>query len=79
MENKWRKVKFKMGNNKLQMIIIQRKEWNKMEKVMMLKTLLKRLKNLLKKFNKRMIRKTTRLRILLNLRLEMTKQKMINQ
>ena len=79
MENKRRKVKFKMGNNKLQMIIIQRKERNKMEKVIMLKTLLKRLKNLLKKFNNRMIRKTTRLRILLNLRLEMTKQKKINQ
>ena len=79
MENKWRKVKFKMGNNKLQMIIIQMKEWNKMEKLIMLKTLLKRLKNLLKKFSKRMIRKTTRLRIQLNLRLEMTKQKKINQ
>ena len=79
MENKRRKVKFKMGNNKLQMIIIQKKERNKMEKVIMLKTLLKRLKNLLKKFNNRMIRKTTRLRILLNLRLEMTKQKKINQ
>ena len=61
MENKWRKVKFKMGNNKLQMIIIQRKEWNKMEKVIMLKTQLKRLKNLWKKFNKRTIKKTTRL------------------
>ena len=79
MKNKWRKVKFKMGNNKPQMIIIQRKEWNKMQKVIMLKTLLNRLKNLLMKFNKKMIRKITRLQILLNLRLEMTKQKMINQ
>ena len=61
MEIKWGKIKLKMGNNKLQeILIIQKKEWNKMEKVIMLKTQLKRLKNLWKKLNKRMIRKTTR-------------------
>ena len=61
MEMKWGKIKLKMGNNKLQeILIIQKKEWNKMEKVIMLKTQLKRLKNLWKKLNKRMIRKTTR-------------------
>ena len=57
MEMKWGKIKLKMGNNKLQeILIIQKKEWNKMEKVIMLKTQLKRLKNLWEKFNKRMIR-----------------------
>ena len=62
MEMKWGKIKLKMGNNKLQeILIIQKKEWNKMEKVILLKTQLKRLKNLWKKFNKRMIRKTTRI------------------
>ena len=62
LEMKWGKIKLKMGNNKLQeILIIQKKEWNKMEKVILLKTQLKRLKNLWKKFNKRMIRKTTRL------------------
>ena len=61
MEMKWGKIKLKMGNNKLQeILIIQKKEWNKMEKVILLKTQLKRLKNLWKKLNKRMIRKTTR-------------------
>ena len=62
LEMKWGKIKLKMGNNKLQeILIIQKKEWNKMEKVILLKTQLKRLKNLWKKFNKRMIKKTTRL------------------
>lgn len=62
MEMKWGKIKLKMGNNKLQeILIIQKKEWNKMEKMIMLKTQMKRLKNLWKKFNKRMKRKTTRL------------------
>ena len=61
MEMKWVKIKLKMGNNKLQeILIIQKKERYKMEKVIMLKTQLKRLKNLWKKFNKKMIRKTTR-------------------
>ena len=61
MEMKWGKIKLKMGNNKLQeILIIQKKEWNKTDKVIMLKTQLKRLKNLWKKLNKRMIRKTTR-------------------
>ena len=61
MEMKWGKIKLKMGNNKLQeILIIQKKEWNKMKKVILLKTQLKRLKNLWKKLNKRMIRKTTR-------------------
>ena len=62
LEMKWGKIKLKMGNNKLQeILIIQKKEQNKMEKVILLKTQLKRLKNLWKKFNKRMIKKTTRL------------------
>ena len=61
MEMKWVNIKLKMGNNKLQeILIIQKKERYKMEKVIMLKTQLKRLKNLWKKFNKKMIRKTTR-------------------
>ena len=61
MEMKWVKIKLKMGNNKLQeILIIQKKERYKMEKVIMLKTQLKRLKNLWKKFNKKMIKKTTR-------------------